>query len=63
MGAQLVREVASKTSDMAGDRYHYGDHSGTVHLPRRREERCRRCGIRWPSSAVSRRPLNSLLRK
>src|SRR5687767_8326111 len=39
MGAQMVREVASKTSDIAGD----GTTTATVlagHLPRRREERC-----------------------
>src|SRR5687767_3657007 len=39
MGAQMVREVASKTSDTAGD----GTTTATVlagHLPRRREERC-----------------------
>ena len=39
MGAQMVREVASKTSDIAGD----GTTTATIlaqsHLPRRREER------------------------
>ena len=30
MGAQMVREVASKTSDIAGDGN--GDHPGPVHL-------------------------------
>ena len=42
MGAQMVREVASKTSDVAGD----GTTTATIlaqsHLPRRREERGRR---------------------
>jgi chaperonin GroEL len=38
MGAQMVREVASKTSDVAGDNY-----PGAVHLSRRRKGRsCRR---------------------
>ena len=42
MGAQMVREVASKTSDTAGD----GTTTATIlaqsHLPRRREGRCSR---------------------
>ena len=42
MGAQMVREVASKTSDVAGD----GTTTATVLAqaiyPRRREDRCRR---------------------
>lgn len=42
MGAQMVREVASKTNDIAGD----GTTTATVlasgHLPRRREARGRR---------------------
>ena len=43
MGAQMVREVASKTSDVAGD----GTTTATIlaqcHFPRRREERGGRC--------------------
>ena len=34
MGAQMVREVASKTSDVAGD---HRDHPGAIDLPRGRE--------------------------
>ena len=50
MGAAMVREVASKTSDIAGDgtttASPYWRH---VHLPRRREVGCRgRSGTRWP---------------
>ena len=29
MGAQLVREVATKTNDVAGDGYHFGPGNGT----------------------------------
>ena len=47
MGAQMVREVASKTSDIAGD----GTTTATIlaqcHLPRRREEPSRPARIRW----------------
>ena len=42
MGAQLVREVASKTSDMRRRRHDDRDRSGRGHLPRRPEERDRR---------------------
>ena len=56
MGAQMVREVASKTSDVAGD----GTTTATVLAqaiyPRRRQDRRRRCQSRWPSSAASRKP-------
>ena len=37
MGAQMVREVASKSSDLAGDGYDYGDRSRRRHSPRGRE--------------------------
>ena len=51
MGAQMVREVASKTSDIAGD----GTTTATIlaqcDLPRRREGRCRR---RQPDGAEAR---------
>ena len=43
MGAQMVREVASKTSDVARRRHHHGDGACPGHLPRRRENRCDRC--------------------
>ena len=56
MGAQLVREVASKTTDVAGD----GTTTATVlaagDLPRRPEGRHRRRRTRWTSSAASTRP-------
>ena len=42
MGAQMVREVASKTSDVAGDGTTTRDRAGAGHLPRRREDRRRR---------------------
>ena len=51
MGAQMVREVASKTTDMAGD----GTTTATIlaqcDLPRRREERC---GRRQPDGPEAR---------
>ncbi len=56
MGAQMVKEVASKTNDNAGD----GTTTATVlaqaHDPRRRQGRGRRHRTRWTSSAVSTRP-------
>ena len=56
MGAQMVREVASKTSDIAGD----GTTTATVLAQaiyrEGREERRRRAPTRWSSSAASRRP-------
>ena len=42
MGAQLVREVASKTSDVAGDGTTTATVSGPGNLPRGHEERDRR---------------------
>ena len=42
MGAQMVREVASKTSRCGRRRHHHRHHPGAVDLPRRREGRCRR---------------------
>jgi chaperonin GroEL len=42
MGAQMVKEVASKTSDVAGDGTTTGDGAGASHLPRRRQNSCRR---------------------
>ena len=55
MGAQMVREVASKTSDIAGD----GTTTATV-LRRRSTAKARRTSpparTRWTSSAASRRP-------
>ena len=38
VGAQLVKEVASKTSRRGRRRHHDGDGSGAVDLPRRRED-------------------------
>ena len=38
MGAQLIKEVASKTNDVAGDGYDDSDRSGTGHGSRRHEE-------------------------
>ena len=56
MGAQMVKEVASKTSDVAGD----GTTTATVlaagHHGRRRQDGYRRATIRWRSSAASTRP-------
>ena len=56
LGARMVREVAIKTSDVAGD----GTTTATVlaqaHAPRGHEERHRRQPTRWRSSAASRRP-------
>ena len=43
MGAQMVREVASKTSRRCRRRHHDRDGSGAGHLPRRREDGCRGC--------------------
>ncbi len=43
MGAQLVREVATKTNDAAGDGHHHRNRSGTGHGHRGHEERYRRC--------------------
>ena len=51
MGAQMVREVASKTSRRRRRRHHDRDHSGPVDLPRRREG-C--CGGREPDGAEAR---------
>jgi chaperonin GroEL len=55
MGAQMVREVASKTSDAAGDGYHHRDRSRRSDFPRRPQERD--CGRKSRSacSAVSRK--------
>ena len=53
MGAQLIKEAASKTNDVAGD----GTTTATVlahhHRPRGHEERGRRALIPWLSSADS----------
>lgn len=43
MGAQLVREVATKTNDVARRRHHHRHPTGTGHHPRGPEERQRRC--------------------
>ena len=51
MGAQMVREVASKTSDVAGDGTTTATVSGPSHLPRRREDRR---GRRQPHGAQAR---------
>ena len=51
MGAQMVREVASKTSDIAGRRHHDRDRARAGDLPRGREERRRR---RQPDGAQAR---------
>ena len=55
MGAQMVREVASKTSDVAGD----GTTTATIlahgDLPGRRSSPSPPAPTRWPSSAASRR--------
>ena len=42
MGAQMVKEAASATSDAAGDGYHHGNHSGPGHLSRGRQAHSRR---------------------
>ena len=51
MGAQMVREVASKTSRRGRRRHHHGDRSGPGDLPRRREDRC---GRRQPDGSEAR---------
>ena len=43
MGAQMVKEVASKTSDVAGDGTTTATVSGSGNLPRRRQDRRCRC--------------------
>jgi chaperonin GroEL len=55
MGAQMVREVASKTSDVAGD----GTTTATIlaqAIYREGVKASRPAPTRWPSSAASRRP-------
>jgi len=42
MGAQMIKEVASKTSDLAGERHHHRHRARPGHLPWRPEERDRR---------------------
>jgi chaperonin GroEL len=56
MGAQMVREVASKTSDTAGDGTTTATGARAGDLPRRRQERRGRRRTRWNSSAGSKRP-------
>jgi hypothetical protein len=41
MGAQMVREVASKTSDVAGEWHHHGHGLGSSDLSRGYEKRRR----------------------
>ena len=57
MGAQMVREVASKTSDTAGD----GTTTATVaragDLSRKARRTSRPARTRWTSSAASKKPL------
>jgi len=59
LGAQLAREVASKTNDVAGD----GTTTATVlaqaNRPRRDADGRRRGPTRWPSSAALRSPLSA----
>ena len=50
MGAQLVREVASKTSDIAGDGTTYRDRSGRVDL-QGRSAKCDRGGESYFAAA------------
>ena len=47
MGAQMVREVASKTSGRGRRRHHDGHGAGTGHLPRRRRRTSRPAPTRW----------------
>ena len=56
MGAQMVREVASKTSRHRRRRHDDGDRARAGDLPRGRQERRRPAPTRWSSSAASRRP-------
>ena len=42
MGAQMVKEVASRTNDEARRRHHHRNGSGPGHRPRRHEGGCRR---------------------
>jgi len=50
VGAQLVKEVASKTSDVAGDGTHHGNGTGAGHLPRGREDSCGRSKSHGPEA-------------
>ena len=49
MGAQLVREVSSKTNDIAGDGTHR-HRAGRGYLPRRPAQRDRRCQPHLPAA-------------
>ena len=51
MGAQMVKEVASKTSDVAGDGTTTATVLGSGHLPRRFQAGCRRFTTLWKSNA------------
>ena len=52
MGAQLVREVATKTNDAAGDGTTTATAAGTGYGHRGPEERHRRCQPAWTSAAA-----------
>ncbi len=54
MGAQMVKEVASKTSDLAGDGTTTATVSGSSHLSRRHQERG--CGRQSDGSEARHRP-------
>ena len=56
VGAQLVREVASKTSRCGRRRHHDSDRSGAVDLPRRREDSSGRSQPDGAEAAASTRP-------
>ena len=57
MGAQMVREVASKTNDLAGDGHNHRDGAGRLHFARGYKACCRR---HEPDGSQARhRPCNS----
>jgi chaperonin GroEL len=61
MGAQMVKEVASKTSQRRRRRHHHRDRLRRGHLRRRPEERGRRRQHRWPSSAASTQAVEAIV--
>ena len=52
MGAQLIKEVATKTNDVAGDGTTTATVLGAEHDPRRNEERGRGAPTPWPLRGV-----------
>ena len=59
MGAQLAKEIASKTNDVAGDGTTTATVLGPGHRPRRHARTSPPAPTRWPSSAASRRAVEA----